>query len=105
MEEAVTPIWIVRTRSFWLGIVPLLVALLDLVIQITTTEAAGPVGAALATLLQAVGFDVTGEDVTSFLKGLGLVAGLILARERSGLSRPYVATRAAENATVAVKVS
>lgn len=105
MNEAVTPIWFARTRSFWLGIVPILMAVLDLIVQVTTTEAAGPVGASIASLLMAMGFDVTGDDVSGFLKGLGLFAGLVIAQQRSGLSRPYVATRAAEAQTVAVKVS
>lgn len=105
MSDAVTPIWIVRTRSFWLGIVPLLVATVDMLVQLTSTEAAGPVGAAIAGVIRVMGFDVTGDDVTGFLKSAALIGGLILAQQRAGLSRPYVATRAAENATVAVKVS
>lgn len=105
MEEAVTPIWIVRTRSFWLAAFPAVLTALDSLFQLFGTEAAGPVGALIAQILQVFGFGVTGDDVTAFMRWVAPLYTMIAIQQRAGLSRPYVATRASENTTVAVKVS
>lgn len=101
METAkvITPVWFLRTRSFWLGIFPAIVTMIDLMLEIFASEAAGPVGAAIATLLQVFGFEVTGDDVSTFMRGLAPVYALIIAHQRRGLNRPYVATAAKEAAT------
>lgn len=105
MTDIVTPIWFARTRSFWLAAFPAILTALDSLFQLFGTEAAGPVGALIAQFIRIFGFDVTGDDVTAFMRWVAPLYTMIAIQQRAGLSRPYVATRAAENETVAVKVS
>lgn len=90
------PIWIARTRSFWLGILPAALTILDMIVQISASEAAGPVSAAVAALLQALGADVTGDDVAGLMRAAAPIYALIVAQQRAGSARPYVMTRKQE---------
>ena len=79
-----TPVFIGITRSFLLGIVPVLIAIADLVVAVSTGEASGPVSDFLTWL-----FGWSPEQATKVVRGAGSVAALIIAHQRSGASRPY----------------
>ncbi len=78
------PIFIAWTRSFWLGIVPALLVLLDVAVQLGTSSVAGPVAGLIAA---ATGWSTSGiEDV---LRGVAALAALLIAHQRRGHNRPY----------------
>lgn len=78
------PIFIGWTRSFWLGIVPIFVVILDLIVSLTAPGTIGPVSTFIASLTK-----LTPDQVASIMKGVGTIAGLIIAHQRRGSSRPY----------------
>lgn len=78
------PIFIAWTRSFWLGIVPLLLNALDIAVMISAPGTLGPIAALIAS---ATGADL--DQVETIMRGSGVVAGLIVAHQRRGESRPY----------------
>ena len=78
------PIFIAWTRSFWLGILPAALVLLDLIIQLSMPGTIGPVAGLIA---QFTGWNHAGvEDV---MRGIASVAALIVAHQRRGNNRPY----------------
>jgi hypothetical protein len=79
-----TPIFFAVTRSFILGIVPVLIAAADLIVAISTGEASGPVADFLTWT-----FGWSPEQATKVVRGVGTVAALIIAQQRSGAARPY----------------
>ena len=78
------PIFIAWTRSFWLGIVPALLVLLDVVVQLGTAAVAGPVAGLIAA---ATGW--TTGSIEDVLRGVAALAALIVAHQRRGAARPY----------------
>lgn len=78
------PIFIAWTRSFWLGIVPLLMVGADMLAALSDAGGIGPVAALIAGL---TGWDAA--QVESALRGVAVVAGVIIAQQRSGSARPY----------------
>lgn len=96
MAHIIPPIWIARTRSFWLGILPAALTIMDAIVQISASEAAGPVSGIVAEMLRAFGLSVSGSDVAEWMRAVAPVYALIVAHQRSGQARPYVMTRKAE---------
>lgn len=94
--KTIAPVFILKTRSFWLGIAPLVMTLLDsLFASVSDEGAGGPVANLLAALL-----GVEPETMRGWLLLVSPVWGLIIAQQRSGLSRPYTANPATEAAVM-----
>jgi len=79
-----TSIFIGYTRSFLLGIMPVLLSGLDAILAIVESGETGPITALLVSVL---GMDA--ESAEGAVRLVGVVAGLIIAWERSGRARPY----------------
>ncbi|MCA0846129.1 hypothetical protein [Salipiger thiooxidans] len=81
-----TPIFIGWTRSFWLGIVPALMVLADLIVALFTDATIGPIAGVISVML-----GLPPEKVEQVLRGVAGVAALIVAHQRRGAARPYTA--------------
>lgn len=53
-------------------------------------------------ILSVFGADVTGDDIALFMKTIAPVYALIVAHQRSGLTRPYTASLSKEQEIVRV---
>ena len=96
--KTIAPILITKTRSFWLGILPLALTLIDSVLSSVT---AGGDGGPVAHLIAAVtGVDV--ETIRGWLLLISPVWGLIIAQQRSGMTRPYTIDPAKERQIIEV---
>lgn len=83
------PIFIGYTRSFWLGIVPTILTILDIVFSLFASgDTASPVAAVMAWGLSFF-METTPEQVTSAMRALAPLYALIIAQQRSGAARPY----------------
>ncbi|MFC3169199.1 hypothetical protein [Paracoccus fontiphilus] len=96
MIKTIAPIFILKTRSFWLGILPLLLTGID---SLLSGVAAGGDGGPLVHLVaQILGYDPAA--IRSFLLAITPVWGLILAQQRGGFAggipRPYTMNPAKE---------
>jgi len=80
------PIFIGWTRSFWLGIVPAIMVLADLLMAIGSDGAVGPISGVISVTL-----DVPPEKIEEALRGLAGLSALIVAHQRRGAARPYTA--------------
>lgn len=100
MTTTIAPIFIAKTRSFWLGIVPAVLTLIDVAFQALTAEGSEPVANAMAMILSAVGFDVTGDQIAGFMRALAPLYALIVAQQRAGVSRPYTVDPAKEREVI-----
>lgn len=78
------PIFIAWTRSFWLGIVPLLLIGADMLAALSSQGGLGPIATLIATL---TGLDV--DQVEGALRGVSVIAGIVIAQQRGGAARPY----------------
>ncbi|MDT1061919.1 hypothetical protein RM190_08630 [Paracoccus sp. CPCC 101403] len=91
--KTIVPIWIAKTRSFWLGIVPTALTTVDLAFTHLTGEGSEPVANAVAAIAQQVGLDWTGEQIASFMRTLYPLYLIIFAQQRGTFSgaipRPY----------------
>lgn len=87
-----TPIFIGWTRSFWLGIVPAIMVLADLLMAIGSDGAVGPISGVISVML-----GLPPEKVEQVLRGVAGVAALIVAHQRRGAARPYTANPKAIN--------
>lgn len=95
--KTLRPIFIMKTRSFWLGIAPALLTILDVMFAAATGDAsATPVASAISTVL-GWAFGWTPEQIFGVMKALAPIYAFIVAQQRSGITRPYAATPAAEN--------
>lgn len=80
-----SPIFILVTRSFLLGVLPALATLLDVVVALTSnSEVSGPVAALLAFVLGA-----DPSTVHQWMLSLSPIFALIVAHQRRGKARPY----------------
>lgn len=98
--KTIVPIFIGKTRSFWLGIVPTALTTADLVFAHLTGEGSEPVANAIAAAVQQLGLDWTGEQIAAFMRTLYPVYLLIFAQQRGTFSgavpRPYTIDPARE---------
>lgn len=79
------PIFIGITRSFWLGIMPAVLTLLDVIVALVLDDANhGPVAAALALILP-----WSAAQIMSAMQALTPLCALIVAHQRRGQNRPY----------------
>lgn len=89
--KTIVPVFIGKTRSFWLGILPLVLTLLDSLLA--ETETGGPITNLIAAV---IGKDP--ETVRGWMLLSSPVFGLIIAQQRGGLARPYTMNPAKEKA-------
>lgn len=92
------PIFILNTKSFWLGIAPAVLTLLDIMVAWGAGDpSAAPVATALAAVLGwATGW--TADDIHRVMVVIAPIYTLIVAQQRSGITRPYAATPSASAA-------
>ena len=81
------PIFILWTRSFWLGVFPALLVALDVAAQAVSDPTVGPPVAGV--IARVFGFDP--DQVEGTMRGLAPLFALIVAYQRSGMARPYTA--------------
>ncbi|MGA0617710.1 hypothetical protein [Paracoccus sp. KR1-242] len=97
--KTIVPIFIGKTRSFWLGILPATLTLIDVIVRAFTEAGNEPIAAALSTLLGAL-CGWTPEQIHSFMIALAPIYALIVAQQRAGLGggipRPYTLNPAKE---------
>jgi len=94
--KTIAPIFILKTRSFWLGILPLLLTISDSLFAESATG--GPFTNLIAA---ALGKDP--EGVRGWVLLVSPVWGLIIAQQRAGLSRPYTASPTAQKVVETVQ--
>ena len=78
------PIFFAYTRSFLLGVIPVLAAGLDAIVALVETGNEGPITEFMAAL-----FGLSPGTAESIVRVVGMVAGLLIAYERSGFARKY----------------
>lgn len=94
--KTIAPILFARTRSFWLGIFPLSLTLLDSVFaELTTGGDGGPVVHTISLLT-----GTEPERVRAVMLAIAPIWGLIVAHQRSGLTRPYTIDPRKEQAVI-----
>ena len=102
--KTIVPIFILKTRSFWLGIVPTVLTTMDMAFMYLTGEGSEPAANAVAAAAQLIGVDWTGEQIATFMRALYPLYLLIFAQQRGTFSgatpRPYTIDPAKERAIV-----
>lgn len=93
--KTITPILITRTRSFWLGIVPAGLTLVDIIAGAVSDGTAEPIAASIAAIFGPV-FGITAAEVHAFMLAVAPLCALIVAHQRSGLARPYTTSPSQE---------
>ncbi|QEU08788.1 hypothetical protein [Paracoccus yeei] len=96
--KTIAPILITKTRSFWLGILPLALTLID---SVLASISAGGDGGPVAHLIAAV-TRVDVETIRGWLLLISPVWGLIIAQQRAGITRPYTIDPAKERQIIEV---
>jgi hypothetical protein len=91
------PIFFGITRSFWLGILPLLLTAFDGLVALSAFMLANednitPIAMGIAGI-----FGWETESVSAFMRFISPVFGLIIAHQRSGAARPYALMPNEEN--------
>ena len=102
--KVIKPIAFWKTRSFWFGWFPAAVTLFDVAMQQLDTPTGAIVAESIAYFLSLMGFDVDGAHVATFMRMIAPIYALIVAQQRSGITRPYTASAAKEQ-TIAEVVS
>lgn len=97
--KTVAPIFIAKTRSFWLGIVPAALTLIDVIAGAASDGSAEPIAGALAAIIGPF-TGLSAEDIHRFMLAVAPLCALIVAHQRGGLSRPYTASPAKEQAVL-----
>ncbi|MFN3313500.1 MAG: hypothetical protein ACK46Q_08545 [Hyphomonas sp.] len=102
--KTIAPILFAKTRSFWYGLVPTSLTALDLAFTHLTGDGSVPVANALASALQLVGLDWTGEQIAGFMQTLLPLYLVVFAQQRGTFSgaipRPYTASPSKERALI-----
>lgn len=93
--KTIAPILIARTRSFWLGIVPATLTLIDVIARTVSDGSAEPIAGALAAILGPI-FGATAEGIHGFMLAVAPLCALVVAHQRSGLARPYTTSPSKE---------
>jgi hypothetical protein len=83
--SALTPVFIGRTRSFWLGILPALLVSAD----VLSTLVADPATALPVARLLAALSGLSVEEAGGLLLRLSPLFALVVASSRAGAARPY----------------
>jgi hypothetical protein len=91
------PIFFAWTKSFWLGIFPALLTVVDTVFSLfSSAETAAPVAAVIAAFLNTAAFipglaelNTSAEDVHAFMTALAPIYAMIVGYQRMHAARPY----------------
>lgn len=94
------PIFIAKTRSFWLGIVPAGLTLVDVVANAVADGTSGPIAGGLAAIFGPL-TGLTAEEIHAFMLEVAPICALVIAHQRGGAARPYTASLAKERAAEA----
>lgn len=97
--KTIAPILITKTRSFWLGIVPAALTLIDVLVGSVSDGTSEPIAGAIAAIFGPL-TGWTAAEVHAFMLAVAPVFALVVAHQRGGLSRPYTANPAKEAAIV-----
>ena len=89
--KTIAPILITRTRSFWLGIVSAGLTLVDIIAGAVSDGTAEPIAAIFGPV-----FGITAAEVHAFMRAVALLCALIVAHQRSGLTRLYTTSPSKE---------
>lgn len=83
------PIFFAVTRSFWLGVMPAILTVLDVVVIFATSALGDPaLHGPVATMLSWF-MPVDPAKVQSVMQTLAPIYALIVAQQRAGAARPY----------------
>lgn len=82
------PIFFAWTRSFWAGILPILLILVDVIAQAFSMFADAAVGPPIAGTIAGL-FGLDAAKVEATMRALAPLFALVIAHQRSGASRPY----------------
>ena len=93
--KTIAPILITRTRSFWLGILPAGLTLVDIIAGAVSHGTAEPIAKANASIAGPV-LGITAAEVHAFMLAVAPLCALIVAHQRSGLARPYTTSPSKE---------
>jgi len=97
--KTIAPILITKTRSFWLGIVPASLTLVDVIAGSVSNGTSEPIAGAIAALTGPV-FGISADGVHRFMLAIAPLCALIVAHQRRGISRPYTASPSNERAEI-----
>ncbi|RJE81261.1 hypothetical protein [Paracoccus sp. JM45] len=86
--KTITPILITKTRSFWFGIVPASLTLVDVIAGSISDGTSEPIAGAIA-VITGPAFGINADDVHRFMLAIAPICALIVAHQRKGTSRPY----------------
>jgi hypothetical protein len=83
------PIFFAWTRSFWLGIVPSLLIVLDVIVQVAAAMVANP--GLTPPVASLIGWMLGADPVVieGWMLRFAPLFALLIAQQRSGSSRPY----------------
>lgn len=82
------PIFFAWTRSFWLGLLPILAIFADVVAQVLGMLGDATLGPPVAGLIASLlGYDAA--EVEAVMLKLTPVFAIVIAQQRAGASRPY----------------
>lgn len=88
-RDWIEPIFFAYTRSFWAGIVPLLLTLIDIAVRMTADPATAlPAATVISWAVSAV-TPVSTAQVAHIMQTLAPLFGLLIAQQRAGYARPY----------------
>lgn len=82
------PIFIGWTRSFWAGILPILLILVDVAVQVINVLADATVGPPIAGIVAGL-FGLDTAEVEATMRALAPLFALVIAHQRAGAARPY----------------
>lgn len=96
MSDNREPIFFAWTKSFWLGLFPAILTIVDVSFQLfSSAETSMPVAAVIAAFLGVfsnlfnVGWAVTAEMVHAFMTNLAPIYAMIVGYQRMHAARPY----------------
>lgn len=92
-EKTILSIFVGKTKSFWLGFIPAFLVFVDFVFQQLDSPQAVPFANSIALLMQVFGFEGTGEDINTWLRGIApIYVAITIMWQRRGLNQPYEMT-------------
>lgn len=96
MSDNREPIFFAWTRSFWLGIFPALLTIVDVTFSLfSTAETSVPVAGVVAAFIGVfsntfgLGWSITAEAVHQFMTHLAPIYAMIVGYQRMHAARPY----------------
>lgn len=88
-RDEIAPVFIGYTRSFLIGILPLLLTAMDILVQLFTDHATAAPAATIIAWAVSLVHPVTAAEVTAVMQLLAPLWGMIIAQQRAGYARPY----------------